>query len=328
MAIVKVQNCGLRRFAQYQSWVCRDEVWRDFALRLHFTTEGTRYRKRLYFHQCKFGKGSNYPVLLLPSDMKCLELKGCVGMGIRCLSDVFKNFTSLKDLSSLKISGLDGIEFLLQFSSPAPRDQLIDSSFSPLRYLQELILWNLPDLVGLFFGESEAYLLPPGTFSSLRRLSIYKCHNVKQLFTVQLLRNFESLRVFSVDDCKGLAEVAANDNGIEQGGGEGIQLTSSEATSTVILPNLMLLDLNRLPQLKNICKATMICDSIEEIVIFDCPKLKRLPLFLPTINRLPAVPSTLHKIRGDKEGWESLEWDNPCIKNALDPFFTTQRWSC
>ncbi|CDP16608.1 unnamed protein product [Coffea canephora] len=235
------------------------------------------YRKRLYFHQCKFGKGSNYPVLLLPSDMKCLELKGCVGMGIRCLSDIFKNFTSLKDLSSLKIS---------------------------------------------------AYLLPPGTFSSLRRLSIYKCHNVKQLFTVQLLRNFESLRVFSVDDCKGLAEVAANDNGIEQGGGEGIQLTSSEATSTVILPNLMLLDLNRLPQLKNICKATMICDSIEEIVIFDCPKLKRLPLFLPTINRLPAVPSTLHKIRGDKEGWESLEWDNPCIKNALDPFFTTQRWSC
>lgn len=73
MAIVKVQNCGLRRFAQYQSWVCRgmlkfalafwsmsciasilqnpeplclllqaSKVWRDFVLRLHFTTEGTR----------------------------------------------------------------------------------------------------------------------------------------------------------------------------------------------------------------------------------------------------------------------------------------------
>lgn len=282
--------------------------------------------KQLYFHQCNFGRGSNCAVLLLPSDMKNLILQDCVGMGIRCLSDVFINCMSLNDLSSLTIRGLDGIEFLLQFASPAPRDQLEGSSFLPLRNLQELILGDLQNLVGLFFGESEAYLLPPGTFSSLRCLSVYKCHNMKKLFTVQLLQNLGDLRILYVHDCEGLEEIAADDNGVEQGGGEGIQWTSSEATATVILPKLCALRLAQLPELKNICKASMICDSITEIKMFHCPKLKRLPLFLPIINGLPSPPSTPLKIMGEKEWWESLEWENPCTKKVLDPFFTTREW--
>nr|XP_027060856.1 probable disease resistance protein At4g27220 [Coffea arabica] len=281
------------------------------------------HHKRLYFHQCKLGRGLNHPVLLLPSDIKSLELIDCVGRGIRCLSDVFRNFTSLNDLSSLEIRGLDGIEFLWQFSAPAPRDQQADSSFSPLRKLQNLILRNLLDLVGLFFGESEAYLLQPGTFSSLTWLSIHKCHKMKRLFTAQLLQNLENLTLIHVNDCEGVEEIVADDNGVEQGGGEGIQLTSSDATATVILPKLRCLSLNRLPQLKNVCKVAMICDSIKEIKIFGCPKVKRLPLFLPNINGLPSLPNTLLQIMGDKEWWESLEWDNSCTKNALDPFFTT-----
>ncbi|CDP05717.1 unnamed protein product [Coffea canephora] len=286
---------------------------------------GDRDRKRLYFHQCKLGRGSNNRVLLLPSDMNHLILKECFGMGIRCLSDVFKNFTSL-NLSSLHIKGLDGIEFLWQLSSPAPRDQPEDSSFSPLRNLDKLILWNLPDLVSLFFGESKSYFPPPGTFSSLTWLSISGCHKMKQLFTVQLLQKLENLIVLFVSYCEGLEEIAADDDGVGQGEGEGIQLTSSEAAANVIsLPKLRRLQLERLPQLKNICKAAMICNLIQEITIFDCPNAKRLPLFLPTINGQPSCPHTFLKIRGDQIWWELLEWDNPCAKNALDPRFTTQR---
>ena len=65
----------------------------------------------------------------------------------------------------------------------------------------------------------------------------------------------------------------------------------------------------------------MIYDSIKEIEIFDCPKVKRLPLFLPTTNGLPSPPSTLRKIRGDVEWWELLDWDSRYPKNALDPLF-------
>ncbi|XP_027061135.1 disease resistance protein RFL1-like [Coffea arabica] len=66
--------------------------------------------------------------------------------------------------------------------------------------------------------------------------------------------------------------------------------------------------------------------NLERLDLNQCPNLKRLPLFLSTINGSPSLPSTLHKIRGDKEWWESLEWDNPSAKNALDPLFSTLWW--
>ncbi|XP_027171994.1 putative disease resistance protein At4g10780 [Coffea eugenioides] len=410
-------------------------------------------QQQLHFHQCELGRGSNY----LPDNMKRLTIEDCKGIGIRCLSDVFKNFINLKHLSELKIIDLVGIEFLWQLSSASPRGQLEVSSFSPLRGLEELRLWSLPNLVGLFYGESKPYLLPAGTFSSLKVLWIFTCHNMKQLFTVQLLQSLQNLEVLYVKDCEGLEEIAADGNGVGQGGGEGTQLTSSEgatatvilpklwrlrltslpqlknickaamicnsiedigifncpnlkrlplflstingppyllpagtfsslkemwisechsmkqlftvqllqslqnleklivkecegleeiaadgngvgqgggegiqltssegATANVILPKLRWLSLTSLPQLKNICKAAMICNSIEDIAIFNCPNLKRLPLFLSTINGPPSLPSTLHKMKGDKEWWESLEWDYPSAKKDLDPYFTTE----
>ncbi|XP_071904825.1 probable disease resistance protein At4g27220 isoform X2 [Coffea arabica] len=248
-------------------------------------------QKQLYFHQCELGRGSNN----LPDDMECLVIEDCEGMGIRCLSDVFKNFINLSHLSELYIKDLVGIEFLWQLSSASPRDQLEVSYFSPLCDLQVLSLSGLPNLVGLFYGESEpSYLLPAGTFSSLKYLWISECHNMKQLFTVQLLQNLQNLELLDVKNCEGLEEIAADGNGEGQGGGEGTQLTSCEgATATVInLPKLRRLHLDNLPQLKNVCKAAMICNSIEDIAIFGCPNLKRLPSFLSAIdgppNLLPA----------------------------------------
>ncbi|XP_027170127.1 putative disease resistance protein At1g63350 [Coffea eugenioides] len=273
--------------------------------------------KQLHFHRCKLGRGSNN----LPDDMERLIIKDCEGMGIRCLSDVFKNFINLSHLSELEIMDSVGIEFLWQLSSAAPRDQLEVSSFSPLCHLDWLGLKRLPNLVGLFYGESEPYLLPAGTFSSFRELRISGCHNMKQLFTVQLLQNLQNLEELDIIDCKGLEEIAADGNGVGQGGGEGSQLTSSGATATVILPKLKSLFLCWLPQLNNICKAVMICESIEYINILDCRNLKRLPWFLSTIDGPPSPPSTL-EIRGEKEWWESLEWDNSYPKDALDPLFS------
>ncbi|XP_027127610.1 probable disease resistance protein At1g61300 isoform X3 [Coffea arabica] len=299
----------------YQVYIC------DILTNVYpfYEVEAYGDQKELHFHQCKLGRGSND----LPDDMESLIIEDCEGMGIRCLSDAFRNFINLSHLSDLYIMDLVGIEFLCQLSSASPRDQLELSS--PLCDLEELRLSGLPNLVGLFYGESEpSYLLPAGTFSSLRELRIFGCHNMKQLFTVQLLQNLQNLETLRVDGCEGLEEIAADGNGVGQGGGEGIQLTSSGATATVTLPKLRRLRLTRLPQLKNVCKAAMICDSIEKIKIFDCPKVKRLPLFLPTINGLPSPPSTLSKIRGDKEWWESLEWDYPTAKNAFDPYFTTE----
>lgn len=45
---------------------------------------------------------------------------------------------------------------------------------------------------------------------------------------MQLLQNLQNLDFLHVDYCKGLEQIAADDDGVGQGGGEGIQLASSE----------------------------------------------------------------------------------------------------
>ncbi|XP_071904681.1 probable disease resistance protein At1g61300 isoform X2 [Coffea arabica] len=229
----------------------------------------------LAFRQCNFWRGSNNPVLLLPNNVKHLRLVKCVCLGNRCLSDVFKNFTSLKDLSYLSIIDVDDIEFLLKLPSPPPplHDQLVVSCFNPLQNLQELKLVDLPNLVDLLYWESEPSFLPPATFSSLACIMISKCHKLKQLFTVQLLQGLQNLDDLYVDDCEGLEEIAEDDDGVGRGG-EGIQ---SEATTTVILPKLRRLYLNRLPELNHIWNAAKICKSLQYINVRDCPKMEEKP---------------------------------------------------
>ena len=61
----------------------------------------------------------------------------------------------------------------------------------------------------------------------------------------------------------------------------------------------------------------MVCDSLQEIKIVKCPKLKRLPLSLRD-EQLSSPPSSL-RIITEKEWWELLEWDNHATKNALEP---------
>lgn len=280
----------------------------------------------LAFRQCNFWRGSNNPVLLLP--VMHLRLVKCVCLGYRCLSDVFKNFKSLKDLSYLSIIDVDDIDFLLKLPSPPPplHHELVVSCFNPLQNLQELRLVDLPNLVDLLYWESKASFLPPATFPSLACIMILKCHKLKQLFTVQLLQGLQNLDDSYVDDCEGLEEMAVDDDRVGRAG-EGIQ---SEATTAVILPKLRRLYLNRLLELKHIWSATKICKSLQYINVRDCPKVRRLPLFLPTTTGLPSPPNPLIEIYCDQGWWQSLVWeksnDNQFfqkkMKNGLeDPLF-------
>ncbi|CDP20734.1 unnamed protein product [Coffea canephora] len=285
------------------------------------STEGPFYKldhyedqQQLHFHQCKLGRGSNY----LPDDMKKLRISRCHNMKQLFTVQLLQ---SLQNLETLTVRDCKGLEEIAADGNGAA---MIYKSIEVIAIFNCPNLKRLPSFLSTIDG--PPYLLPAGTFSSLKGLNISGCHNMKQLFTVQLLQSLQNLRDLHVDNCKGLEEIAADGNGVGQGGGEGSQLTSSGATATVILPKLKSLFLCWLPQLKSICKAALICDSIKEITIFNCPNLKKLPSFLSTIDGPPSLPSTLRKIRGDKEWWESLQWDNPSAKSALDPFFTTQRW--
>uniref|UniRef100_A0A3N7FBY3 Uncharacterized protein n=2 Tax=Populus trichocarpa TaxID=3694 RepID=A0A3N7FBY3_POPTR len=105
--------------------------------------------------------------------------------------------------------------------------------------------------------------------------------------------------------------------------------TTDEESSTynsimeLIFPKLRSLRLFELPELKSICSAKLICNSLKDIDVEDCQKLKRMPICLPLLeNGQPSPPPSLKEITVyPEEWWETVvEWEHPNAKDVLRPF--------
>ncbi|XVF78214.1 hypothetical protein PTKIN_Ptkin14bG0112300 [Pterospermum kingtungense] len=168
--------------------------------------------------------------------------------------------------------------------------------------------------------EEEAFFswfipVPFNRFSSLSRIEIIDCKNIKKLFSSYwLLQNLQNLDVLCVENCEDMEEIIASESELEEG---------ANATQFT-LPKLCWLELWDLPELKSICSGNgvMVCDSIEEIDIKNCPKLKRIPLNLPLQDDGQLCPPPcLRRINAyPEEWWEWVEWDHPNSKSLLEPF--------
>ncbi|KAJ4824253.1 hypothetical protein Tsubulata_027854 [Turnera subulata] len=79
------------------------------------------------------------------------------------------------------------------------------------------------------------------------------------------------------------------------------------------LPKLKELTLQNLRKLKSIYSGLLICDSLEDVKIDGCHKLKRIPISLPlpSLQRLKVSP---------RDWWEQVEWGHPIAKSSLLPF--------
>ena len=135
-----------------------------------------------------------------------------------------------------------------------------------------------------------------------------------------MLQNLANLEQIRVEDCERLEEIigAASDEVEEE--------IEEEGKETAIFPRLRNLLLDGLPRLETICSSSnaMVCDSLQEIKIVECPKLKRLPLSLRD-EQLSSPPLSL-RIITEKEWWELLEWDNHATKNALEPLWNDYKY--
>ncbi|KAL4618423.1 hypothetical protein ACB092_06G009300 [Castanea dentata] len=240
----------------------------------------------------------NCNVSLLPKDAQSLEINNCDNL--RSSSDA-PYLECARELKSISIVECEELEDVLSYSYTFPLERL------ELEYLGKLQV--------LFREEKVASLLdiPPGTFSCLRQFVIEGCPNIKKLFTPGLLQNLAHLEEIRVIGCERLEEIigAASDEVEEE--------IEEEGKDTSIFPRLRKLVLYNIPRLETICSSSnaIVCDSLQEIKILECPKLKRLPLSLRD-EQLSSPPSSL-RITTEKERWELLEWDNQATKNALEP---------
>ncbi|KAH9715767.1 Disease resistance protein [Citrus sinensis] len=165
----------------------------------------------------------------------------------------------------------------------------------------------------------EQGLVNIGKFShDLKVLSFGRCRNLKNLFSLRLLPALQNLEVLKVYKCYLIEEiVAVEDEETEK------ELATNTIINTVTLPRLKKLDFSYLREFKSFCSnnGVLVCNSLQEIEVYGCPKLKRLSVSLPLLdNGQPSPPPTLQVIRIKKELWESLEWDQPNAKDVLNPY--------
>ncbi|GLT56843.1 hypothetical protein SLA2020_298580 [Shorea laevis] len=237
---------------------------------------------------------------LLPSVQE-LVLDQC--NNLRSLNDISAT-KDAKELKCCRIWDCNGMEYALS------------TSINPLaQKLEVLDLYRLEKLDALFEAEAIAKSpLPPDTFSYLKTVSVWYCDKIKMLFPFWMY--LKSLEEIDIEGCKQMEEIIS---WVAEAGGE------KEGVIQLILPKLKSLKLKELPSLKSICsrRELMVCDSLEEIRIWNCQGLRRIPLYLPLLdNGQSSPPPSLKQIKvwpqeWGESWWESLEWDHPNAKDVL-----------
>ncbi|KAJ0074999.1 hypothetical protein Patl1_34806 [Pistacia atlantica] len=117
------------------------------------------------------------------------------------------------------------------------------------------------------------FVAPP---KDLQCLALHDCHNVRSLSDVLSnegeYSDLKEIIRLEVYDCSKIDKIISEEDG-----------RSNTMGFTLTLPTLKILRLLDLPHLSS--NGVMVCDSLEQIEVSQCPKLKRLPVSLP----LPAI---------------------------------------
>ncbi|KAI5554501.1 hypothetical protein BDE02_19G018000 [Populus trichocarpa] len=229
-------------------------------------------------------------------------------------------------LGNLSINGdgdfqvkiLNGIQRLVceRIDARSLCDVLSLENATELEHISILDCHNMESLVSSSWFCYAPPRLPSynGTFSGLKEFYYCGCNSMKNLFPLVLLPNLVNLERIDVEDCEKMEEII---------GSTDEESSTSNSITGFIFPKLRTLELFDLPELKSICSAKLICNSLEEITVIRCQKLKRMPICLPLLeNGQPSPPPSLKKIRAlPEEWWESVvEWEHPNAKDVLRSF--------
>ncbi|KAL6328759.1 hypothetical protein AAG906_003776 [Vitis piasezkii] len=165
--------------------------------------------------------------------------------------------------------------------------------------LNTLCLDELPSLRVLFKLRSTDTV----RCSSLKNLYVSNCDNLKHLFTPELVKyHLKNLQSIHVGNCRQMEDLIVAAEVEEE---EEEEVINQRRNLILCFPNLQSLRLKDLPKLKSIWKGTMACDSLQQLTVWNCPELRRLPLSVQINDgsgeRRASTPA-LKQIRGQKSG--------------------------
>ncbi|KAI9072193.1 hypothetical protein K1719_045860 [Acacia pycnantha] len=125
------------------------------------------------------------------------------------------------------------------------------------------------------------------SFGMLKTLALHNCPMLTTVFTLDFLGNLSLLKVLVVKDCPRVSAL--------------ISCGPSTLRAGTFLPKLRTMTLVHLPELVSISNGLHMGPCLENIGIYDCPKLERL-------SKMELSSQNLKVIKGDIKWWEALTW--------------------
>nr|XP_034907231.1 probable disease resistance protein At4g27220 [Populus alba] len=184
--------------------------------------------------------------------------------------------------------------------------------------MEEIISGTRSDEEGVKGGESNSCSITDLKLTKLRSLTLIGLPELGSICSAKLI--CDSIEEIDVRYCEKMEEIISGTRSDEE------EVKGEESNSCSItdlkLTKLRNLTLIGLPELRSICSAKLICDSLQIIEVWNCEKLKRMPICLPLLEN--GEPSPLPFLQCivvyPKEWWESVvEWEHPNAKDVLRP---------
>ncbi|KAI9160909.1 hypothetical protein LWI28_012705 [Acer negundo] len=245
-----------------------------------------------YSKQCKMD------MKLIIEELECLEKITDVGLTFSSISHVLKFMSSSPNLKScitrLSIYKCEELGSL----------DISCSTMRRMKHLEELYITDCRDLreVKICFENGERMQRSePNCFRNLQTLEIWWCEILENL---TWLIYIPRLRFLDVTECYSLEEIIAWDFG-----------SSEIEEAAEIFSNLEKVNLGGLPKLKSICRRAMPFPSLRYITVDSCQSLRKLPFNAESAN------STLKSIKGNRDWWDKLEWEDEATNLAFTPKF-------
>ncbi|KAK1304532.1 Disease resistance protein [Acorus calamus] len=153
-------------------------------------------------------------------------------------------------------------------------------------------------------------------FCNLRHLDIQHCLGVF-LFPLRLAQNLIHLERLSIAFCNRMEVIVRGEEGEAE---KGEDIVSGEG---ILFPRLQEVELGELPNLTSFCSVVgageafspvQLLPSLLKVHVHDCPRLTKLPLGSQSSPNLEMV-------KGEKEWFEGLVWDDEKSKTRFIPLF-------
>ncbi|KAJ0008160.1 hypothetical protein Pint_30022 [Pistacia integerrima] len=225
---------------------------------------------------------------------------------LNMLSISLKSYNALQIfLSFNKLQSCTQSLCLLYFENSKPINFL---SLANMKHLDSLSIWNckyLQELKINYAGEVQKVLQTRG-FRSLQTVHIDYCLKLRDLTWLVLAPN---LKVIKISSCTGMEEVISVQKLEEVPGLMG---------NLNPFAKLQSLKLHHLHKLKSIYRDALPFPHMKEMIVYECPVLRKLPLDSRSVKESNFV------IEGGKQWWEELQWADQATQSAFHLCFKSR----